>query len=145
MGTLSASLNIVRRHRYTGPPAAAFLEERTDRMTRATLMCSAAVIALATLVSVWGCASEPGASATQQAAAAKQAAPHPEQALLEELVLANRMLARELAILDIQGHATVRSKINPNHYYIARFLSPGGLTTSDIIENDLDSKPVGGP
>jgi HCOMODA/2-hydroxy-3-carboxy-muconic semialdehyde decarboxylase len=113
-------------------------------MTRATLTFRAAVMALGTVASLWGCTSEPAASATQPAAA-KQAPAHPEQALLEELVLANRMLARELAILDIQGHATVRSKINPNHYYIARFLSPGGLTTSDIIENDLDSKPVGGP
>lgn len=108
-------------------------------MTRATLTCRFALIALGT-VFLSGCASEPPAAETQQAMAA-----HPEQALLEELVLANRILARELDILDIQGHATARSRMNPNHYYIARFLSPGGVTTSDFIENDLDSSPVHGP
>ena len=121
-------------------------------MTRATRRCGFALMALGT-VFLWGCASKPPAADTQQTASldsardtqTQEAAVHPEQALLEDLVLANRMLARELGILDIQGHATVRSRINPNHYYIARFLSPGGLAVSDIIENDLDSKPVAGP
>jgi HCOMODA/2-hydroxy-3-carboxy-muconic semialdehyde decarboxylase len=70
---------------------------------------------------------------------------HPEQPLLEDLAVANRILARELDILDIQGHVTARSRQNPNHYYIARFVSPGGASVSDFIENDLDSKPVHGP
>ena len=121
-------------------------------MTRSTLRCGFALMALGT-VFLWGCDSTPPAAETKQTGQTQQTtAPldsardkHPEQALLEDLVLANRMLARELDILDIQGHATVRSRINPNHYYIARFLSPGGVTTSDIIENDLDSKPVAGP
>ncbi len=71
---------------------------------------------------------------------------NPEQALIEELVLANRMLASsELGVLDAFGHVSVRSRTNPNHFYIARYVSPGIVTTSDIIENDLDSKPVAGP
>ena len=113
-------------------------------MTRATLRCGFALMALGT-VFLWGCASQPPAAETQQTAQTQQAAAHPEQALLEELALGNRMLARELAILDIQGHLTARSRINPNHYYIARFLSPGAVTTTDFIENDLDSNPVNGP
>jgi ribulose-5-phosphate 4-epimerase/fuculose-1-phosphate aldolase len=115
-------------------------------MTRATPMWCSTLIALGT-VFVWGCASEPRTGETQQAAETQQTAPaaHPEQALLEDLVLANRMLAREADILDIQGHVTARSRVNPNHYYIARFLSPGGVTTSDFIENDLDSNSVNGP
>jgi HCOMODA/2-hydroxy-3-carboxy-muconic semialdehyde decarboxylase len=98
------------------------------------------------MVLLWGCsssASNPPAAATQQQA--QQGAAHPEQALLEDLVVANRVLARELDILDIQGHVTARSRVNPNHYYIARFVSPGGASISDFIENDLDSKPVHGP
>lgn len=114
-------------------------------MTRATLRCGFVLMAFGT-VSLWGCASQPPAADTQQTALVDSAPDkHPEQALLEELALGNRILARELAILDIQGHLTARSRINPNHYYIARFLSPGAVTTTDFIENDLDSNPVNGP
>ncbi|OFW50526.1 MAG: hypothetical protein A3G77_00325 [Acidobacteria bacterium RIFCSPLOWO2_12_FULL_68_19] len=101
------------------------------------------MIALGTLF-LWGCASEPRAEETRTGETPAAAA-HPEQALLEELALANRILAREADILDIQGHVTARSRTNPNHYYIARFLSPGGVSTSDFIENDLDSNSVNGP
>jgi len=113
-------------------------------MTRAARTCNSAVAALGA-VFLWSCGSEPPAAGTQPAAETQQAPAHPEQALLEELVLGNRILARELAILDIQGHMTARSRMNPNHYYIARFLSPGAVTTSDFIENDLDSQSVHGP
>ncbi len=90
------------------------------------------------------CASEPRADETSAAAAAAPSAAHPEQALLEELALANRMMA-DAGILDGQGHVTARSRTNPNHYYIARYLSPGVVSTSDFIENDLDSNAVHGP
>ncbi len=75
-----------------------------------------------------------------------QSPAHPEQALVEELVLANRMLASgELAVLDAFGHVSVRSRTNPDHFYISRYVSPGIVAMGDIIENDLDSKPVAGP
>ena len=68
-----------------------------------------------------------------------------EQPLIEDLVLANRMLvSQELKILDSFGHVSVRSGRNPNHYFISRYVSPGVATPNDIIENDLDSKAVGG-
>jgi HCOMODA/2-hydroxy-3-carboxy-muconic semialdehyde decarboxylase len=113
-------------------------------MTRATRIFSSVLMVLGTGF-LGGCASEPRTTETRQPAATEQTASHSEQALLEDLVLANRMLARKLDILDIQGHVTARSRINPNHYFIARFLSPGGVTTSDLIENDLDSNAVKGP
>ena len=70
---------------------------------------------------------------------------HPEQGLVDDLVLANRMLAsQELGFLDAYGHVSVRSRINPNHFLISRYVSPGIVTAGDIIENDLDSKPVAG-
>ena len=112
-------------------------------MSRARLMCGSAALVLATVL-LWGCSS-PGTAETQEARSTQQTAPHPEQALLEDLTLANRILARQLDILDIQGHVTARSRVNPNHYYIARFVSPGGASVSDFIENDLDSHPVHGP
>jgi HCOMODA/2-hydroxy-3-carboxy-muconic semialdehyde decarboxylase len=112
-------------------------------MIHASSMRCCALLALT--ASIWGCASEPRASDAPPAAAEKaEAAAHPEQALLEELTLANRMLA-QAGILDGQGHVTARSRTNPNHYYIARYLSPGGVSTSDFIENDLDSNAVHGP
>lgn len=99
-----------------------------------------------------GCAAQPSAPPSQRsdastpaAAAATAAAPLREQALVEDLVVANRILGRELGILDIQGHTTVRSGTNPDRYYIPRFMSPGGMTVGDAIENDLDSRPVGEP
>lgn len=117
-------------------------------MTRATLMCGSALMALGTMF-LAGCSSEPPAADTQptasSAADAQAAKPHPEQALLEDLTVANRILGRELGILDVQGHVTARSRVNPNHYYIARFVSPGGASIGDFIENDLDSHPVHGP
>lgn len=77
---------------------------------------------------------------------ARQPAVHPEQQLIEDLVLASRMLAsEEVGVLDTSGHVSVRSRINPNHYYISRYVSPGIVTIGDIIENDLDSSPVDGP
>lgn len=95
------------------------------------------------------CSSPPPASEAPapaaDAAAAPAAAPRAEQALLDDLAVANRIMARQLAILDVQGHVTARSLTNPNHYYIARFIGPGDVVTSDFIENDLDSKPVDGP
>jgi HCOMODA/2-hydroxy-3-carboxy-muconic semialdehyde decarboxylase len=107
-------------------------------MTPATLSRRSVLTALG-LVFLWGCASQPPAADTPPAAA------HPEQSLIDDLVLANRMLSRELNILDAQGHVTARSRINPNHYYISRYLAPGDVTASDLIENDLDSNAVAGP
>ena len=78
--------------------------------------------------------------------ASQAVAEHPEQELIEGLVLSSRMLARpELNVMGAQGHVSVRSQKNPNHYYISRYVSAGIVGISDIIENDLDSTPVNGP
>ena len=98
---------------------------------------------------VGACSSQPAAPAATPApsAAADTKAPEPlaEQALLEDLVLANRILTREAGILDIQAHVSVRSKANPNHWYMARFVAPGGASLSDMVEYDFESNPVKGP
>jgi hypothetical protein len=92
-----------------------------------------------------GCRSESPSteSAVPAEGLSRAVAPHPEQALIEGLVLSSRMLARpELNVMGAQGHVSVRSQENPNHYYIARHVSAGIVGISDIIENDLDSNPV---
>jgi len=77
--------------------------------------------------------------------AAAQTPSRPEQGLIDDLVLANRMLAsQELGFVDAYGHVSVRSRNNPSHFLISRYVSPGIVTAGDIIENDLDSNPIGG-
>ena len=113
-------------------------------MTSAMLICGSALIS-GTMFLVAGCSSQPPAAAASSPGEAPEGKPRAEQALLEDLAVANRILTKELAILDIQAHVTARSRINPNHYYIARFIAPGAAVTTDFIENDLDSHPVDGP
>jgi HCOMODA/2-hydroxy-3-carboxy-muconic semialdehyde decarboxylase len=65
-----------------------------------------------------------------------------DQKTIEDLVVANRILAHE-GILDAYGHVSVRNPRNTNHYLIARSVSPELVTANDIVEYDLDSKPIG--
>ena len=67
-----------------------------------------------------------------------------DRALVDELVVANRVLAHEIGVLDAYGHVSVRDTRNPNRYYLSRAISAGMVTAADIIEYDLDSKPVDG-
>jgi HCOMODA/2-hydroxy-3-carboxy-muconic semialdehyde decarboxylase len=78
-------------------------------------------------------------------AASAQTAASPEKGLIDDLVVANRILASpELGVLDTAGHVSVRSATNPNHYYLSRWVAPGMVTADGVIEYDLDSKPVAG-
>jgi HCOMODA/2-hydroxy-3-carboxy-muconic semialdehyde decarboxylase len=71
---------------------------------------------------------------------APKKAPSP---LVAELVLANHILANE-GVLDAYGHVSVRDPKNPLHFWLAKHTAAGTVTASDIIEYDLDSKPVSG-
>lgn len=62
--------------------------------------------------------------------------------LIEDLVAANRILAA-LEIVDGYGHVSVRHDKNPNRYLIARSIAPESVGAKDILELDLDSRPVG--
>ena len=74
-----------------------------------------------------------------------QGAASPEKALIDDLVVANRALAsEEIGFLDTAGHVSVRSPGNPNHFYLSRWIAPGIVTAKDVIEYDLDSKPIAG-
>jgi len=62
-------------------------------------------------------------------------------AALEDLVLANRILA-DRGVLDAYGHISIRHPADPNRYLMARAIAPGLVTLDDIMELDLDSNPV---
>jgi len=61
--------------------------------------------------------------------------------LIEDLVAAYRILA-EHGVIDAYGHVSVRSDSDPNRYLLARAIAPETVTPDDIIEYDLDSKPI---
>jgi ribulose-5-phosphate 4-epimerase/fuculose-1-phosphate aldolase len=65
--------------------------------------------------------------------------PKPETATeaIEQLVLANRILAHE-GIFDYLGHVSVRSPENPKSFFIARSLAPEQVAKDDILEVDLE-------
>src|SRR4029450_3032872 len=66
-----------------------------------------------------------------------------EKALIDELVLANRMLvSQEVGFLDALGHVSVRSRTNPNHFYISRYIAPGLVTADHILESYLRGQPA---
>jgi len=106
-------------------------------------LISRSVLALLAGAFLAACSSQPAETPVTTPAADSQAgAPAPEQALLEDLVLANRILTREEGILDIQAHVSARSQTNPEHWYMARFVAPGGASVSDMIEYDLEGAPI---
>jgi ribulose-5-phosphate 4-epimerase/fuculose-1-phosphate aldolase len=78
-------------------------------------------------------------SAAQQAAPASAGPADPK--LIEDLVAASRILA-DHGLLDGWGHVSVRHDKDPNRYLMARGVSAELVTAQDIIEFDLDSRPV---
>jgi ribulose-5-phosphate 4-epimerase/fuculose-1-phosphate aldolase len=63
------------------------------------------------------------------------------QSLIEDLVVANHILAAH-NIVDGFGHVSVRSAPGAQRYLISRSLAPASITSPDIVELDLDNKPV---
>jgi len=61
--------------------------------------------------------------------------------LIEELILANRILAME-GVVDAMGHVSVRHNRDPNRYLISLARAPELVTAEDIAEYDLDSNLV---
>jgi ribulose-5-phosphate 4-epimerase/fuculose-1-phosphate aldolase len=69
------------------------------------------------------------------------AAADTNEARIEDLVTASHILANE-GILDSFGHATVRSVTDPTHFFMPRAMPPALVSRADIVELDLDCKPV---
>ena len=61
--------------------------------------------------------------------------------LLLDLGAANRILAAH-GVIDAYGHVSLRSPRNPQRYYLARSLAPEAVRKEDLMEYDLDSKPL---
>lgn len=66
----------------------------------------------------------------------------PDPNLVEELVLANHILAHH-GIVDAFGHVSVRHSRNANRYLLARHVAPALISVADILEYDLDSNQIG--
>ena len=62
-------------------------------------------------------------------------------ALIDDLITANRILARE-GVVDAFGHVSVRHNLDPNRFFLSRSLAPALVTPDDLIEYDLDSTAV---
>ena len=60
---------------------------------------------------------------------------------LQDLVAANRILAAH-GVIDAYGHVSMRSPRDPNRYYVARAIAPETVQVEDLIEYDLDSRPL---
>jgi HCOMODA/2-hydroxy-3-carboxy-muconic semialdehyde decarboxylase len=60
---------------------------------------------------------------------------------LDDLVIANRILANE-GVIDAFGHVSIRHPRRPDRYFLARSRSPELVERSDLMEFDLDNRPV---
>lgn len=81
------------------------------------------------------------ATTTSSAQQPPASAGPPDPSLIEDLVAANRILA-DHGLLDGWGHVSVRHNKDPNRYLMARGMSAELVGAKDIIEFDLDSRPV---
>src|SRR6267142_2474848 len=75
------------------------------------------------------------------ALAQPKAAGAPDPTLIEDLVVANRVLA-DLGVLDGFGHVSVRHDKDANRYLMSRSMAPALVKADDILEYDLDSVAV---
>src|SRR5262249_52177909 len=62
-------------------------------------------------------------------------------ALIEDLVAANRILYRQ-GVVDGFGHISVRHPARADRFLMAASVAPGRVTKDDIMEFDLDGRPV---
>lgn len=60
---------------------------------------------------------------------------------LSELVSANHILYDQ-GVFDGYGHISVRNPKDPTHFFMSRAVAPGMVSDADIMEFDLDAKPL---
>jgi ribulose-5-phosphate 4-epimerase/fuculose-1-phosphate aldolase len=61
--------------------------------------------------------------------------------LLRDIVTANHILAHE-GVVDAYGHISFRHPDRPDRFFLSGSRSPELVTVDDIIEYDLDCKPI---
>jgi ribulose-5-phosphate 4-epimerase/fuculose-1-phosphate aldolase len=64
--------------------------------------------------------------------------------LRHQLAVANRILAHE-GVIDAFGHVSIRHPDDPGRYFLSRSRSPELVEPGDILEFDLDSRPIDPP
>ena len=64
-----------------------------------------------------------------------------DKTLLDDLVAANRILAGH-GVIDAYGHVSMRSPDDPKRFLLARSIAPETVQTEDILEYDLDGRPL---
>src|SRR5712691_5144664 len=69
------------------------------------------------------------------------ASPAPDPRLIADLVAANRILFDQ-HVVDAFGHVSVRHDKRPDRFLLARSMAPALVTAQDIVEFDLDGRPV---
>ena len=75
------------------------------------------------------------------AVAQPKSAGAPDPKLIEDLVVANRVLTDQ-GVLDGFGHVSVRHDKDANRYLMSRSMAPALVKADDILEYDLDSVAV---
>jgi ribulose-5-phosphate 4-epimerase/fuculose-1-phosphate aldolase len=70
------------------------------------------------------------------------ALPRPDPALVEKLVIANRILY-EQGVVDGFGHVSVRHDQSADHFLLSCNRAPGLVKKADIMVYDLDGNAVG--
>jgi HCOMODA/2-hydroxy-3-carboxy-muconic semialdehyde decarboxylase len=63
------------------------------------------------------------------------------ESVLEEIVTANRILARE-GVVDSFGHVSTRHPDNPNRFLLSRARAPERIEAADIMEFTLEGEAV---
>src|SRR5204862_5665464 len=67
--------------------------------------------------------------------------PEPIDSVRRDLVIANRILARE-GILDAFGHVSVRHPENPRRFIMSWARAPELIETEDLLEFGSDGEPI---
>jgi ribulose-5-phosphate 4-epimerase/fuculose-1-phosphate aldolase len=62
-------------------------------------------------------------------------------AVFDELVTANRILARE-GVVDAFGHASIRDPGRPDRFWMSRARAPECIEAGDLMEFSLDGRPI---
>ena len=65
----------------------------------------------------------------------------PDPKLVEDLVVANHVLA-DLGVVDGFGHISVRHDKDPNRFLMSRSMAPALVKADDVLEFDLDGTAV---
>jgi ribulose-5-phosphate 4-epimerase/fuculose-1-phosphate aldolase len=74
--------------------------------------------------------------------AGARAQPSPDlNTLIDDLVAANRILYRQ-GVVDGFGHISVRHPARADRFLMSASVAPGRVTKDDIMEFDLDGKPI---